>query len=162
MLERIPESHRVFERFDADAHLVAVLNPVVHIEAVHRRPNKAPEYCGALSCFAIHSHVSATLGREVRPESWEASTEGQALRGVERAHVAHELASARCLAAVNDLRRPRAALGFRGIGSCAQAATTLIRPAFRERGFRRMTISTSWSSAVNRFISRSTEKPTSL
>jgi hypothetical protein len=42
------------------------------------------------------------------------------------------------------------------------AATTLIRPAFRERGFRRITISTSWSSAVNRFIKRSTEKPASL
>ena len=42
------------------------------------------------------------------------------------------------------------------------AATTLIRPAFRERGFRRITISTSWSSAVNRFIRRSTEKPASL
>jgi hypothetical protein len=39
----------------------------------------------------------------------------------------------------------------------AHAATTLIRPAFRERGFRRITISTSWSSAVNRFIRRSTE-----
>ena len=37
--------------------------------------------------------------------------------------------------------------------------TTLIRPAFRERGFRRITISTSWSSAVNRFIKRSTENP---
>ena len=45
-----------------------------------------------------------------------------------------------------------ARLRFRAIGSCAQAATTLIRPVFRERGFRRITISTSWSSAVNRFI----------
>jgi hypothetical protein len=42
------------------------------------------------------------------------------------------------------------------------AATTLIRPALRDRGFRRITISTSRSSAVNRFISRSTEKPASL
>ena len=42
------------------------------------------------------------------------------------------------------------------------AATTVIRPAFRERGFRRITISTSWSSAVKRFIRRSTEKPSSL
>src|SRR5437773_9506862 len=38
-----------------------------------------------------------------------------------------------------------------------QAATTLIRPAFRERGFCRITISTSWSSAVSKFIKRSTE-----
>ncbi len=44
----------------------------------------------------------------------------------------------------------------------AQAATTLIRAAFRDRGFFRMTISTSWSSAVSRFIRRSTEKPASL
>jgi hypothetical protein len=44
----------------------------------------------------------------------------------------------------------------------SQAATTLIRPAFRERGFRRITISMSWSSAVNRFIRRSTENPASL
>ena len=44
----------------------------------------------------------------------------------------------------------------------SQAATTLIRAAFRERGFCRITISTSWSSAVNRFIRRSTEKPASL
>ena len=44
----------------------------------------------------------------------------------------------------------------------SQAVTTLIRPAFRERGFRRITISMSWSSAVNRFIRRSTENPASL
>ena len=43
-----------------------------------------------------------------------------------------------------------------------QAATTLIRPAFRERGFCRMTISMSRSRAVSRFIRRSTEKPASL
>ena len=42
------------------------------------------------------------------------------------------------------------------------AATTLIRPVFRDRGFRRITISTSWSTAVSRFIKRSTEKPASL
>jgi hypothetical protein len=36
------------------------------------------------------------------------------------------------------------------------------RAAFRERGFWRITISTSWSTAVNSFISRSTEKPASL
>ena len=44
----------------------------------------------------------------------------------------------------------------------SQAATTLIRPAFRERGFRRITISTSWSTAVKKFIRRSTENPASL
>lgn len=49
----------------------------------------------------------------------------------------------RRLAALNDRRLFEAALGFRGIDGCAQAATTLIRPAFRERGFRRITISTS-------------------
>ena len=43
-----------------------------------------------------------------------------------------------------------------------QAATTLILAAFRVRGFFRMMISTSWSSAVSRFIRRSTEKPASL
>lgn len=47
-------------------------------------------------------------------------------------------------------------------GTDQWAATTLIRPAFRDRGFGRITISTSWSSAVNRLISRSTEKPASL
>jgi hypothetical protein len=53
-------------------------------------------------------------------------------------------------------------LGFRGHWDSDHAATTLIRPPFRERGLRRITISTSWSSAVSRFIKRSTEKPASL
>jgi hypothetical protein len=35
-------------------------------------------------------------------------------------------------------------------------------PAFRERGFCRITISTSWSGAVSRFIKRLTEKPAQL
>ena len=48
------------------------------------------------------------------------------------------------------------------MAAVAQAATTVIRPPFRERRFRRITISTSWSTAVNRFIRRSTEKPASL
>ena len=48
------------------------------------------------------------------------------------------------------------------VRSRTHAATTLIRAAFRERGFRRITISTSWSSAVKRFIRRSTENPASL
>jgi hypothetical protein len=47
-------------------------------------------------------------------------------------------------------------------GSWRYAVATMIRPALRERGFRRITISTSWPTAVNRFISRSTEKPASL
>jgi hypothetical protein len=42
------------------------------------------------------------------------------------------------------------------------AATTEIRAAVRERGFFRITISTSWSSAVRNVINRSTEKPSSL
>jgi hypothetical protein len=54
------------------------------------------------------------------------------------------------------------ALEFVDSANDLQAATTLIRAALRERGFCRITISTSWSSAVNRFIRRSTEKPTSL
>ena len=41
--------------------------------------------------------------------------------------------------------------------SGVQAATTLIVAAFRDRGLRRITISTSWLSAVNRFIRRSTK-----
>src|SRR4029078_2600380 len=53
------------------------------------------------------------------------------------------------------------AFRFRAVLS-PQAATTRIRPVFRERGFRRMRISMSWSSAVNRFMSRSTENPASL
>jgi len=36
------------------------------------------------------------------------------------------------------------------------------RAAFRERNLRRITISTSWPSAVNRLIKRSTEKSASL
>ena len=44
----------------------------------------------------------------------------------------------------------------------AQAATTLMRAVFLERGFLRITISTSWSSAVSRFIRRSIENPESL
>lgn len=39
------------------------------------------------------------------------------------------------------------------------AAVTRIRAALRERGFRRMSISTSRSSAVRKFISLSTENP---
>ena len=54
LLERTPESQGAFERFDADAHLVAVLNAVVHIEAVYRRPNQASQDCAAFSCFPIH------------------------------------------------------------------------------------------------------------
>ena len=44
----------------------------------------------------------------------------------------------------------------------AQAGTTRMRAARRDRGFRSITISTSWSRAVNNLISRSTEKPESL
>jgi hypothetical protein len=44
----------------------------------------------------------------------------------------------------------------------SDAATTEIRATARDRGFLRMTISTSWSSAVRNVISRSTEKPSSL
>ena len=50
----------------------------------------------------------------------------------------------------------------KSFGGESYAATTLIRPAFRERGFCRITISTSWSSAVKRFMRRSTENPASL
>src|SRR5204863_8679221 len=49
-----------------------------------------------------------------------------------------------------------------GLSETSYAATTLMRPVLRDRGFRRMTISMSWSSAVSRFIKRSTEKPASL
>src|SRR5262249_14948459 len=35
LLEWSPERHRLFERLDTDTHLVAVLNPVVHIKAVN-------------------------------------------------------------------------------------------------------------------------------
>lgn len=62
----------------------------------------------------------------------------------------------RAIAAIDD------ALHFVDHHYTGHEATTLIRPVFRERGFRRITISTSWSSAVNRFIRRSTEKPSSL
>jgi hypothetical protein len=34
LLERVPERHRLVERFDTDAHLVAVLDPVVHVETM--------------------------------------------------------------------------------------------------------------------------------
>ena len=54
LLEGRPQRHRLIQRLDANAHLVAVLDAVVHIEAMHRRPNKASEYRAALSCFAIH------------------------------------------------------------------------------------------------------------
>jgi len=63
-------------------------------------------------------------------------------------------------------------LGSRGKGrgrvgllqeiSVDQAATTIIRAARRDRGFRFMTISTSRSRAVSIVISRSTENPASL
>src|SRR5262245_23300048 len=55
LLERSPERHRLFERFDADAHLIAVLNPVVDVEAVHRRTNETAEDRAALSRFSIHA-----------------------------------------------------------------------------------------------------------
>lgn len=40
----------------------------------------------AVSRFTCHVSAIPGLGREVRPESWEASTEGQAPCGVEPAH----------------------------------------------------------------------------
>jgi hypothetical protein len=49
-----------------------------------------------------------------------------------------------------------------GDGSGRRDWRTLIRAACRERGFFRITISTSKSAAVNKFISRSREKPASL
>jgi len=52
-LERAQPDH-VLGRLDADAHLVAVFNAVIHIEAVYRRPNKASEYRAALGYLAIH------------------------------------------------------------------------------------------------------------
>lgn len=52
--------------------------------------------------------------------------------------------------------------GVRGQTVSVQAATTLMRPERRERGFRLITIRTSWSSAVRKVISRSTEKPAIL
>ena len=48
------------------------------------------------------------------------------------------------------------------VPGAGHAATTLMRAAARERGFLRMTISTSRSSALSSVISRSTEKPSSL
>ena len=71
LLEWCPERYRLFERFDADAHLVAVLNAVVHIEAVYRRSDEASKDRAAFSCFTIHLHASAIrrLGREVSPET---------------------------------------------------------------------------------------------
>jgi hypothetical protein len=91
LLEWSPESHRVFEWFDADAHFVAILDPVVHIEAVHRGPNEASQYGATFSCFAVHCHFFGLLGREARPERLEASTEGQVLSGVGQAHAAERL-----------------------------------------------------------------------
>lgn len=52
--------------------------------------------------------------------------------------------------------------GVRGQTVSVQAATTLMRAERRERGFRLITILTSWSSAVRKVISRSTEKPAIL
>jgi len=52
--------------------------------------------------------------------------------------------------------------GVRGQTVSVQAATTLMRAERRERGFRLITIRTSWSSAVSKVISRSTEKPAIL
>jgi hypothetical protein len=75
----------------------------------------------------------------------------------------HSTTSAARRYAVSSRRpAPRTSRPAVSVPSQPQAATTLIRAAFRERGFRRITISTSWSSAVKRFIRRSTEKPSSL
>ena len=57
---------------------------------------------------------------------------------------------------------PRGIAGGAGGAGERQAATTRICAAGRERGFLRMTISTSRSSAVRKVISRSTENPASL
>jgi len=35
LLERRPERHRLLDRLDADTHLVAVLDSVIHVEAVN-------------------------------------------------------------------------------------------------------------------------------
>jgi uncharacterized protein (DUF433 family) len=61
-----------------------------------------------------------------------------------------------------DLREALAYACGTGDGSGGGDWRTLIRAAFRERGFFRITISTSKSTAVNKFISRSREKPASL
>ena len=61
-----------------------------------------------------------------------------------------------------DMRRPVNLAKFHFAHRVGYALTTLIRPALRERGFGRITISTSRSSAVNRLISRSIEKLASL
>jgi len=53
------------------AHLVAVLNAVVHIEAVYRRSNEASEYRAPLGCLAIH----LSRLRDPRPRSWSSSRE---------------------------------------------------------------------------------------
>jgi len=66
----------------------------------------------------------------------------------------------RRLQRVRLLTSPFDTLSFRLLAS-NHAAVTWIRVPFRERGFRRMTISTSRSSVVRKCINRSTEKPSS-
>lgn len=63
LLERSPECHRFFERFDADAHFVAVLNPVIDVEAVHRGANEPPQNGAALSfsCSPVTSPLAAVV-----------------------------------------------------------------------------------------------------
>jgi hypothetical protein len=97
---------------------------------------------------------SAPFDRKALLESADVSNGGQALGGVWRGLFAVRLQ--RICAAAERAWVSKASVAR------TQAATTLIRAVFRERGFRRITISTSWSSAVNRFIKRSTEKPASL
>src|SRR5262249_27461955 len=110
LLEWSPECHRLFEGFYTDAHLVAVLNPVVHIQAVNCGTNKPAEDRAALSRLAIH------LSRLRERRSWDASRELHGIHSGSRP--LRSLASARRPAVVKDLRRREVALGLSGIGTC--------------------------------------------
>ena len=55
--ERLPEGHRRLERLDADAHLVAVLDAVVDVEAVNSRTDQAAKNGEAFCCLSIQRHT---------------------------------------------------------------------------------------------------------
>jgi hypothetical protein len=54
LLEPTAERHRVLERLDADAHLIAVLDAVVHVEAMDGRSDEPSKNGAALCGLTIH------------------------------------------------------------------------------------------------------------
>ena len=156
--ERGPVGHEVSDRRRVLAPRLDARHSVLRVSA-RRPPSDLHDQCARERARASSRKIIKTRGHFPTDE---AATKliWLALRNILNADPA--LARNRDADADCERAAPSRSAVSEPLEVLTQAATTLIRPAFRERGFRRITISTSWSSAVNRFIRRSTEKPASL